>query len=427
MLRANDRGSATVAAPRLYPHQWSWDAAFVAIGLAHLSPERACTELEHLLTGQWRTGMIPHIVYSAESGDYFPDAARWACADLTDAAPGVPATSGVTQPPIHGIAIERILRTPGGERAAVRDRVGRMWPPLMAWHRWLATARRSPITGLVTIVHGWESGMDNSPRFDEPYSRVKVPGSLPAYRRVDRDHVAEAGERPSNEDYDRYLWLIEELKAARYDDAEVMASVSFRVGDVFMTAVLAAASEALAAAGTLIDAPAADVDWLTAQAASLRAAVGAATDPATGDSADVDERTGHHLVAASPARFAALLCGTGSSETETQLVDRFLGDDCCGHPALFAVGPPSTSPASPAFEPTRYWRGPVWPVVSWLFWWALDRHGHTDAAAQLRAGGLSYLADGSFAEYYHPFTGAALGSRDQSWTAAVTVDWLTPT
>src|SRR3712207_6849827 len=33
VLRGNDIGALTTAAPALYPHMWSWDAAFVAIGL----------------------------------------------------------------------------------------------------------------------------------------------------------------------------------------------------------------------------------------------------------------------------------------------------------------------------------------------------------------------------------------------------------
>ena len=37
LLRGNDLGAMTSAAPRLYPHMWSWDAAFVAVGLAALS------------------------------------------------------------------------------------------------------------------------------------------------------------------------------------------------------------------------------------------------------------------------------------------------------------------------------------------------------------------------------------------------------
>jgi hypothetical protein len=41
VLRQNDMGDWTRAAPNLYPHQWSWDSAFIAIGLAHLSTRRA--------------------------------------------------------------------------------------------------------------------------------------------------------------------------------------------------------------------------------------------------------------------------------------------------------------------------------------------------------------------------------------------------
>ena len=35
-----------------------------------------------------------------------------------------------------------------------------------------------------------------------------------------------------------------------------------------------------------------------------------------------------------------------------------------------------------------------------------------------------YTVDGTFAEYYEPFTGEPLGSMQQSWTAAAVLDWL---
>jgi hypothetical protein len=34
------------------------------------------------------------------------------------------------------------------------------------------------------------------------------------------------------------------------------------------------------------------------------------------------------------------------------------------------------------------------------------------------------LTNGGFGEYFDPFTGRSLGSTDQSWTAAVALDWL---
>jgi hypothetical protein len=62
--------------------------------------------------------------------------------------------------------------------------------------------------------------------------------------------------------------------------------------------------------------------------------------------------------------------------------------------------------------------------MTWLMIWGLERSGERRAAALLREAALTQLSDGLFAEYYHPFTGAALGARRQSWTAAVALDLL---
>ena len=76
VLRDNDLGTMITAAPRLYPHMWSWDAAFVAMGLAQISVPRAIQEMRTLVGAQWASGMIPHIVFSEAPG-YFPDVHRW--------------------------------------------------------------------------------------------------------------------------------------------------------------------------------------------------------------------------------------------------------------------------------------------------------------------------------------------------------------
>ena len=65
VLHGNDAGNWTKASPHLYPHQWSWDSAFIAIGWAHLDVRRAMAELEGLFAAQWSTGMVPHIVFRA--------------------------------------------------------------------------------------------------------------------------------------------------------------------------------------------------------------------------------------------------------------------------------------------------------------------------------------------------------------------------
>jgi glucosylglycerate hydrolase len=54
----------------------------------------------------------------------------------------------------------------------------------------------------------------------------------------------------------------------------------------------------------------------------------------------------------------------------------------------------------------------------------MRRDGESAAADRLRAATLAQLSGGEFAEYYDPLDGTPLGSYHQSWTAAVTLDWL---
>jgi hypothetical protein len=62
--------------------------------------------------------------------------------------------------------------------------------------------------------------------------------------------------------------------------------------------------------------------------------------------------------------------------------------------------------------------------MNWLLWWSLEKSGELKRAARLKHYALAQLSDGCFGEYYEPFTGEALGSDYQSWTAAVALDWL---
>jgi glucosylglycerate hydrolase len=58
-------------------------------------------------------------------------------------------------------------------------------------------------------------------------------------------------------------------------------------------------------------------------------------------------------------------------------------------------------------------------------WQSLHQLGCSARADAIRSDSLSQLvAAGQFGEYFEPFTGKQLGSTQQSWTAAVTLDWL---
>ena len=103
--------------------------------------------------------------------------------------------------------------------------------------------------GLVEIHHGWESGMDDSPRWDAPYANVHPQPDLPPFVRADLAHVADPSQRPTDAEYARYLWLLEQKVRSRYDDAVYRSTGDFVVGDVLVSALLAAASDLLADMG----------------------------------------------------------------------------------------------------------------------------------------------------------------------------------
>ncbi|CAN5259854.1 hypothetical protein BH18ACT10_BH18ACT10_00470 [soil metagenome] len=427
VLRENDMGTWTRAAPSLYPHQWSWDSAFIAIGLAHLDTRRAAGEIRNLLDHQWATGKVPHIVFNPDAPpeSYFPGPEHWSSlADSPDAPPAM--TSGLCQPPVHAIAARRILETcerRGVETAGTLDFLREIYPRLFAWHRYLATARDPEGSGLVTIYHPWESGTDNSPRWSAALERIEI-GEAPEYERLDLKHVADPSERPIDAVYDRFIWLVELIRRTGCDDAVIQATSPFLVKDVLMSAILVRANEALLDIAEIAGAPQGDLATIRAWIERGRQGLDERWDPELGLCLDYDLRAGEPLRVSTVAGFAPLVAGAGDTDRLRVLLEVLDSPLFAGHPDLRWPLPPSTSPQEPRFHPRSYWRGPIWPVVNWLLWWSLERTGEKERAARLRSHGLAQLSDGRFGEYYEPFTGEALGSRDQSWTAAVALDWL---
>jgi hypothetical protein len=429
VLRRNSIKSWTKPAPTLYPHQWSWDSAFIALGLAHVDNRRATSELESLFSSQWATGKLPHIVFNPEAPpkSYFPDAQRWNSSALSKDAPADSHTSGLCQPPVHAIAVRRIWETarPKDEPHLTRARrfLKANYPRLLAWHRYLATARDPEGSGLVTIYHPWESGTDNSPRWDKALEAVEV-GDLPPYTRYDLQHVAEPSQRPSDADYDRYLWLLELLKGAGYDEAAIYGSHPFLVKDVLFSAILVAANEALLEIAEVVGAPEEQRALIEGWIGRGRSGLDRRWEPDLGLCLDYEVLAGEPLRVRTIAGFAPLIAGDLSEERLGSILESFDSPAFAGNPRLHRPLPPSTSPEEPGFHPRSYWRGPVWPVANWLLWWSLMRAGEPERAARMRRETLGQLAEGGFAEYFDPFTGEPLGSAEQSWTAAVALDML---
>jgi hypothetical protein len=412
VLAANWRLCATVPAAGLYPHQWSWDSAFVAIGLRHLSPARAQRELESLFGAQWHDGRVPHIVFDPHvpADAYFPGPEFW----RSTAVPGAPPvpTSGIVQPPAHALAAWwTYLADPASARA--RGFLPRIYPRLVAWHHYLTTRRDLTGSGLMTVVHPWESGMDNSPAWDQPLARV-TPVPITEFTRRDLKHAA-AAERPTDEDYGRYVRLARDYRDAGYADS--LTGHGFAVEDPLCNALLAAGEDALAAIAAELGR---DPEPHAAAAARLtEALVSTLYDPSAGMFFPRDAHTGSLIPSYSVGGLIPLIVPglpVAGELVKTALSERFRLREACPLPSYDLT--------AADHDASRYWRGPGWLNTSWLIWHGLRLHGETALADDLRRRLLDRVRTAGFREYLDPLTGAGHGTDDFSWTAALTLDLL---
>ncbi|WP_210481588.1 hypothetical protein [Naasia sp. SYSU D00948] len=405
VLVSNWRGRYTVPAGGLYPHQWSWDSAFIAIGLRHLSPRRAQQELDSLFSAQWADGRLPHIVFSPTRNDYSPGASFWRSGDVAGAPPV--ATSGLIQPANHAWAA--LLVHQADEQESRRRRfLDRAYPSLVRWHDYLSTRRSSP-DRLAVVLHPWESGTDNSPLWDDPLSRVRA--TVTEIPRPDLEH-APSSERPSNAEYGKYLTIAAAYRDTGYDDAD--AGLLFRVEDPLSTALWARSEFALAEIAEQVGAPG---EHHRDRARALTMALDELWDGELGCYLARDLRTGERQRHRTVNGLAPLLL------PDLPHADELLATLRSGSFALGrAVMVPSADLTAPTFDRSRYWRGPSWFNIAWLLAMALLERGERAAARELeRQMGRLAVASG-FAEYVDPWTGEPRGTLSFSWTAALALD-----
>ena len=385
VLRSNDRGGHTVPSPHLYPHQWAWDSAFAAIGWAHVDMDRATLELETLLAGAWPDGRIPHIFFHDLSGDYFPGPDFWHTQN----------SSTITQPPVWAMAARRLL-----EGGADQARIAAMLPAIEASHRFFAGQRDPLGCGAVAVVHPWESGLDNSPAWDQAMANVDS-STAPAFTRVDKDRVEDASQRPTDDDYQRYAALVENIAVDHFGRG------SFAVYDPLMSTLLANSEQDLAWLSRTLGVESAAAERRT----NLLRGIDGLWNEEAGRYAFLDAHTQARGLSNVLAAYAPIMLG---SDLPAQRRKRLLAGLA---PYLASAWPlPSACPSDDLFQARCYWRGPTWINMNWLM--------APFVGAEVRERSIDLVAREGFREYYDPITGEGLGARDFSWTAALVLDWL---
>jgi hypothetical protein len=301
------------------------------------------------------------------------------------------------------------------DKTLAEEKARKLLPGIHAWHQWFYRARDPQGTGLVALLHPWESGRDNSADWDAAFDRVPTEG-VGHFVRRDTTH-ANPAHRPTDEQYKRYIWLVKTFRSLGWDNTKLHEASPFKVVDPGFNAILIRACE---------------------------------------DVADLASRLGMDKIASESRAMAAK--GTASLET---LWNERMGQYVCydravgtliesptigGILAAFAPIPrhraaalvrrietlekscnyliPSHDPTHAAFDGPCYWRGPVWLIVNYMVADGLARAGQTEIVPRIIGDCLRLIETSGFAEYHDPITAEPCGGPHFTWTAAMVIEIL---
>lgn len=419
VLENNWTGSFTKPSPKLYPHQWSWDSGFIAIGYSHYDQKKARTELLSLFKGQWKNGMLPHIVFHNPSNDYFPDAKDWRI-DLSNDAPASIHTSGITQPPIHATAVWNIYNNAEDKKDA-REYVSNIFPKLISSHRFLYNFRDVENKGLIANIHPWETGIDNSPKWDMILKNIDIENiNIPPFKRKDINFVS-SEERPTDEAYLKFIYLIELFKQCKYNQEKICKESPFLVYDVLFNSILHKANLDLLKIAVLLKEDTKEIErWIERGNKAFEELLWCDKDSMY-HSYDL---TQHEIIRVHTASCALpLYASIPDKERGFNLKEQLL-TTCPFHQENVCVSVPTYDKTQEGYNPTNYWRGPIWVNTNWMIYKGLLSYGFEDLAGKIGLNIIRLINELGFWEYFYPTEQRGLGSNNFSWTAALLIDIL---
>jgi glycogen debranching enzyme len=370
-----------------YPFQWFWDSCFHAIVLSHLDSVRAESELTSLLANQQPDGLVPHVIFWQREA-FEERLAAYSIAYRT------PYFSDCMQPPVLAEAIAAVAAR-GRRETFLRE----VLPAARRYFDWLHTVRDPDGDGLVAVLQADETGLDESPKFDE-------------YLGVLGDN------RP---DYDA-AWhrVAGPYAAVGRDPARMFALDRFIDEDVMVNTIYAENQSVMGDLLTQVGDTAGGADFKARALRTRQALVAKCWDPDAGLFWDLAGLAEKPLRTSTFTSLFPLLLSELPEPIARRLIDQLEGLTAYGTPWPI----PTVSRREPEFRPGALgdhllWRGAAWVNVNWYLCRGLRRHGRADIAKRIEDSTATMVERWGFREYYDTFTGEGHGAPDFSWTALI--------
>lgn len=369
-----------------YPFQWFWDSCFHAIVLSRLDTNWAAAELRTLLANQHPDGFISHLTFwqrDRREAAHAGYQVNWRTPWLSDG----------MQPPVLAEALAAVVHR-GGGMAILQE----LLPAVRDYYEWCHRVRDADGDGLIVVFEPHETGMDQSPAFDEYVGvRELTPRGFEAAWRAISGAQAAVGRDPERMvQLDRFVLADVLVNAVYADNQRVLAGLLAEAGDEGGAAELHARATRTAAALM-------ERSWNTVD----------------GDFHGLAGRAGRALPGATVAGLVPLLMADLPGPIVARTVRRLEDETEFG--ARFPI--PSVARSHPGFSPrpigNLLWRGPTWINTNWLVARGLRRNGRQDLAQRVEEASLALVERSGFREYYNPLNGAGYGARTFAWSALV--------
>lgn len=331
-----------------YYNQFFWDSAFQTIAWIWSNDSlHAEQEMKNFVLNQWRNGMIPYELFM-----YPVNGREWMDGDGK--------TSGATQPPVIGITIAEVFA-----KYRNTEYLKFFYEALLKYDEWLTLYRDFGKRGLSAYTNIWETGWDNSPRFDE------------AARNRVMDPFIEGV------DFNVYIY---QLRTTMLEMARILGKPE---------------PEGLRKKQELTK-------------SYMNSLMYCVED---GFYYDLEAGTDNKIPVKTAAGLLPLMTDIPSKEQRERLINEYLLSD----KEFFSGAPvPSVSRSETSYCSYDFWRGANWPQITWSILYGIQ-DTHPKAAASILDRFLSTTTNNDNCyEYYDAETGEGSGLPFHGWGALYT-------
>ena len=399
------RGYTLPTNNKLYPAQWNWDSAFIALGYSYFNLNFALKEIKTLLDGQWKDGMIPHILFHNTNTNYYPNHTAWNCGNKIR-------SSGITQPPVLASILKEIIDKNKITKIQKKE-IKKFVIKIKKSHEWFIKNRDPKKTGLVSILHPWESGYDNSSLWDEPMNKVKIEKNI-QYKRAD-NKVINPEHRPLNIDYDRYVTIKNDLRKKKYDPKKIFKTSLFNVVDIGFNSIFLKSNKELI---ILLKKFNLDSSTIINYIKITEKNILKYFDKKKQTFFCFDLRNKKKIFIPSITNYLILYADIKNSKINDILIKN-LKKHNLKEKYFFS----SIKPNHKSFEEKRYWRGPVWINCNWFIHKGLMNKDEK-YSNKIKERTIRLVEKKGFHEYYSCKNGKPMGANNFSWSAALYLDLI---